>query len=164
MAEEDKEFLGYYQKFKDKIFTYFWYRVNFNRTIAEDLTSEVFIRALTNFDSFDQTRSFQSWIYKIAHNHLVNYYRIHNREVELECAKNLSQGLSQIIANLELERVLKEIERLESYYREVLLLRFVDGLNNQEIAEALGKDEGAVRTQISRALQVIQEKLKAHNP
>ena len=155
------EFIGYYDKFKDKIFTYLLYRVNFNRTIAEDLTSEIFIKAYSSWDSYDSARPFQSWIYRIAHNHLVNYYRTCNREVDLDCAQNIPSGFKEMMIGLELETVMAEIEQLEPYHRDVLLMRFVSGLENNEIAEILGKDEGAVRTQISRALQAIRERLEA---
>ena len=59
---------------------------------------------------------------------------------------------------MELEKLMQEINKLEPYYRDVLILRFVDGLDNKEIAELLGKDEGTVRTQISRAMQAVKNK------
>lgn len=155
-----KDFLGYYNEFKDKIFNYLWYRVNFNRALAEDLTSEVFIKALSSFDGFDRNRPFQAWIYKIARNHLINHYRTCNREVELEQAAHLPETLNKLDAALEVEKLMFEIEKLEPYHRDVLLMRFVDGLTNSEIAAVLEKEEGAVRTQISRALQIIKEKFK----
>jgi RNA polymerase sigma-70 factor (ECF subfamily) len=64
---------------------------------------------------------------------------------------------------LEIERILSEVEKMDEYHREVLLYRFADGLDNREIAEILSKDEGAVRTQISRALEVLRGKLKDEN-
>ena len=156
-----KDFLAYYNIFKDKIFTFFLYRVDFNRAVAEDLTADVFLKAFANFETFDQARSFQSWIYRIAHNHLCNHYRNGAREVQLELAGHLcTDFFEQSTAKLELEKVVDAIYGLEEYHREVLLLRFLDGLGNSEIAAVLGKDEGAVRTQISRALAVLKDKLK----
>jgi RNA polymerase sigma-70 factor, ECF subfamily len=162
MANPDKIFLKHYNQYKDKIFTFFLYRVNFNRAIAEDLTSEAFIKALENFDSFDENRSFQAWIYTIAGNHLKNYYRTCNREVDLEYAKDKTREFhNSLNASLELEAIMEKIHMLETYHKEVLLLRFVDGLSNTEIADVLEKDEGAVRVQVSRALGVLREKLEA---
>jgi RNA polymerase sigma factor (sigma-70 family) len=160
MAKINKIFLQNYAEYKDKIFAYFLYRVNFNRVIAEDLTSEVFLKALENFPDFDQTRPFQAWIYTIAANHLKNYYRICNREVSLEAADGKTEEIKDCLdAKLELERVMDAIMTLDDYYREVLLLRFVDGLGNAEIADLLDKEEGAVRAQISRALAALREKI-----
>jgi len=152
--------LRYYKEFKDKIFTYFLYRVNFNKDIAEDLTSEVFIKAFNSFNSFDTTRSFQAWIYTISRNHLFNHYRSANREIDLARAEKISYEFREKLeAELELKEVFKKIECLAPYYRDVLLLRFVDGLNNKEIAEVLEKEEGAIRTQISRALVELRKLL-----
>jgi RNA polymerase sigma-70 factor (ECF subfamily) len=160
MGNTDKNFLRYYKSFKDKIFTYFLYRVNFNHALAEDLTSDVFLKALKHFASFDPTRSFQSWIYTIARNHLLNYYRTVYREIDLAQAEQaISNFSSHLEASLELQRVIRKIQVLDPYHRDVLLLRFVDGLSNSEIAEVLDKEEGAIRTQISRALQALRKLL-----
>ncbi len=154
------DFLAYYNQYKDKIYTYFWYRVGFNQALAEDLTSEVFIKALKNFDSYDQGRPFQAWIYKIAQNHLINHYKTSNRETELiEAIETPRREKEAIETRLELERVMEYIHELNQYHREVLLLRFVDGLDNQEIAAVLNKEEGAVRTQISRALEELRKRI-----
>jgi RNA polymerase sigma-70 factor (ECF subfamily) len=161
MGNLDKVFLRYYKNYKDKIFTYFFYRVNFNHTLAEDLTSEVFLKAFKHFASFEQTRSFQAWIYTIARNHLLNHYRTVYREIDLAQAEQaVSNFSSQLEANLELERVIQKIQTLDPYHRDVLLLRFVDGLDNGEIAAVLEKEEGAVRTQISRALRILKKLLE----
>lgn len=161
MAVNNRLFLRYYDEYKDKIYTFFLYRVNFNREQAEDLTADVFLKAFRKFDTFERARSFQAWIYTIARNHLCNYYRSQKWEVEITKAQNIGvEFKSQWEASLELERVIKYIWRLEPYYKEVLLLRFVDGLTNSEIAQMLDKEQGAVRTQVSRALQVLREQLE----
>ncbi len=158
MEGQKENFVSYYDKFKDKIFVYFLYRVNFNRTIAEDLTSEVFLKALDHFDSFDQARSFQSWIFTIAHNHLVNHYRVAGRETELLADQYITHVDTQKVElNYELEQVLKTIYTMEKSDRDILLMRFVDDLSNSDIADLLGKEEGAIRTKISRTLAKLRE-------
>ncbi len=153
-------FLKYYQDYKDKIFNYFWYRVNFDRPLAEDLTAEIFLKALDNFSSFDQDRPFQPWIFTLARNRLINYYRQANREVPLENCKSLNfNEWPKIQAKIEVDRLIKKIKQLEPYHQEVLLLKYVDGLANNEIAQVLEKEEGAVRTQLSRALNQLRETL-----
>lgn len=151
-------FLENYLRFKDKIYNYFWYRVNFSESIAEDLTQEVFLKAFDKFDTFDQEKSFQAWIYAIAKNHLKNFYRVQGREVSLEGAAQLPvDTMSKIDAKMEWERILDKINSLPDKYREVLLLRHIDGLLNDEIADFLGLSEGVVRTRICRALKIIKE-------
>lgn len=161
MPKKDRtDFLAYYNRYKDKIYTYLWYRVGFNQALAEDLTSEVFIKALKNFESYDQDRPFQAWIYKIAQNHLINHYKTGYRETELLESVETPRREHETIENkLELERVMEHIQELDQYHREVLLLRFVDCLDNREIAAVLGKEEGAVRTQISRALEELRKRI-----
>jgi len=162
MAQQKQNFTDYYNQYKDKIFNYFWYRVNFNRALAEDLTADAFLKAFKSFNGFDHNRSFQSWMYAIAKNHLLNYYRTANRETDLlEVEKMGVNELAKIENRLELEQAFELINQLSEYHREVLLMRFSDGLDNREIAEILNKDEGAVRTQISRALEELRG--QAHN-
>ncbi len=161
MGVGQDSFISYYEKYKDKIYLYFLYRVNFNRDTAEDLTSEVFLKALKSFENFDHNRSFQAWIYAIAHNHLVNYYRTAKREVELtENIFSTKEDIKKIEVNYELDLVLKEINGLEDSDKEILLMRFVDELTNPEIADLLDKEEGAIRTKISRSLDKLRKKLE----
>ena len=156
-----KDFINYYKEYKDKIYNYFWYRVNFDQVRAEDLTSEVFLKALSNFEKFDPNGSFQAWIYTIAKNHFLNYCRVAYREISLDQAEQIKvDNIKKIEAGLEMEKVVSAIGELDDYYKEVLLLKFVDGLDNQEIAEMLDKEEGAIRTQLSRALAVLRSKIK----
>ncbi len=158
--KEDLEFIKFYNQYKDKIYNYFFYRVNFNVCLSEDLTSEVFLKAFDKFDTFDRKQSFQAWIYRISKNHLINYYRIAGRETDLEKVKNTQVDFVASIENsLEIERIINKIKKLDRSCRDVLLMRFVDQLSNKEIAEVLEKEEGTVRTQISRALKVLREDL-----
>ncbi len=159
MNKENRCFLRYYQQYRHKIYNYFWYRVNFNRSLAEDMTAEAFLRVIDKFDSFDQSRPFQPWLYAIARNLLLNYYRTANREVELTQAEQVSQDFfTKVNSHIDFTRVIILVRTLPEYYQEIILLKYVDELDNQEIAQVLGKNEGAIRTQLSRALKVLKEK------
>lgn len=160
MGRKSEYFTEYYNQYKNKIFVYFLYRVNFNNEVAEDLTSEVFLKALDAFDSFDEDRSFQSWIFTIAHNHLVNYYKRAQRETyELKDNQAVDSHEKMVSLRYELQVILEQINKMEENDKEVLLLRFVDNMNNTEIADLLGKSEGSIRTRISRALDKLRYKL-----
>ena len=157
----NRVFIKKYKKYKDKIYNYFWYRVNFNEEIAEDLCSEAFLRAFDKFDAFDVERKFQPWIYAIAKNCLLNYYRTLGREINLNFAKNIKfEEKARIEAKIEIEKIISLINTFDEYSKEMLLLKFVDQLTNAEIAQITERNEGAVRTQISRALVVLRKKLK----
>lgn len=161
MRKNEESFLRYYNQFKDKIYNYFLYRVGFDKSLAEDLSSEVFIKALKNFEVFDENQKFQSWIYMIAHNHLVNHYKVSNRVMPLDSAENLLLShKNEGEMRYEVSRVLKVIGLMEETDREILRLRFVDELSNQEIADVLEKEEGAIRTQLSRSLNKLRKILE----
>ena len=158
---QNKIFTKKYKKYKDKIYNYFWYRVNFNQEIAEDLCSEAFLRAFDKFDVFNLEKKFQPWIYAIAKNCLLNYYRTLGREINLDFAENIKfEEKARIEAKIEIDKIIGLINTFDKYSREVLLFKFADHLTNAEIARILKKDERAIRTQISRALVVLRKKIK----
>ncbi len=160
MKQNKDHFLPYYNQFKDKIYNYFLYRVGFDSLLAEDLTSEVFIKALKNFKDFDKNKKFQSWIYMIAHNHLINHYKTAKQLIPLDIMEEFLQYNDNSAAEkYDLEQTLKIINLMEEGDREILRLKLVDELSNSEIADLLIKEEGAVRTQISRSLNKLREKL-----
>ena len=160
MLKRKESFVFYYNQYKDKIFAYFLYRVGFDRKLAEDLTSEAFLKALKNFDNFDVAKPFQPWIFAISHNHLVNHYKLSKREVPIEGIEGLAKYAHlQVEEKYEMERVLNIICSMDEADKEILLLRFSQELTNSEIAEVLNKEEGAIRTQISRSLVKLREKL-----
>ena len=161
MPKKQESFVAYYNQFKDKIYAYFLYRVGFDIKVAEDLTSEAFLKALKKFDDFDTEKPFQPWIFAISHNHLVNHYKSAKREVPLEEIQNFVKCAGvKIEEKFELERVMGIINQMKEGDKEILLLRFAQGLTNMEIADVLDKEEGAVRTQISRSLSKLREVLK----
>lgn len=165
MAKNKASFIFYYNQFKNKIYAYFLYRVNFDKKLAEDLTSEVFLKALKSFAGFNGDKPFQPWIFTISRNHLINYYKSCKREVALETVENfLPYTDNSAVERYELEQVMRVINRMEAGDREILLLRYAQGLNNSEIAELLNKEEGAVRTQFSRSLAKLREILYNEKP
>ena len=165
MAQKDAdEFLTYYQKYKHKIFNYFWYRTGFKQELAEDLTSEVFIKALRKFSSFKKDLSFQAWIYQIAHNHLIDHFRKNKYDqVELEEAMHVPDqrvGNKNMEDKVFLQQVLDNIKSLPDYYQEILVLKYINHLETTEIANILEKEEGAVRTALHRGLKELRKTIE----
>lgn len=157
-----KDFVQYYEAHKKSVFTYLLYRVSFNRELAEDLTSDVFLKAFEHFDSFDALRPFKPWIFRIAHNHLVNYFMTKKAQtVALEDVAEISveAGLQKTTdESMLMEKVEKLVADLPDLQKELILLRYQNGLSHKEIAEIVGKEEGAIRTSVSRALDTIRQK------
>lgn len=156
------EFSKYYEETKDGIFNYILYRVGFNRYLAEDLTSDVFLKAWKAFESYDRARSFKTWIFTIAHNHLVNFYVSGKKAVlPLDEAIKITKENSatdQLSTKMDIERILKIVSELPESQREIVIMRYVNDLSNGEIARILGKEEGAVRTALSRSLAAVRDK------
>ena len=137
---------------------------------AEDLAQEAFVRAFRALASFDRSRKFSSWLFKIAHNLTIDHLRRRALDTEsLETPIGSDGGAGERtleskladVSTLAPDRQVEQgdlasaleraIASLRPEYREVILLRFVEGLAYQEIAEVLGVPLGTVKTNIHRA-------------
>lgn len=135
---------------------------------AEDLAQEAFVRAFRALASFDRSRKFSSWLFKIAHNLTIDHLRRRALDTEsLETPLGTDDGERTLESKLADEATLAPDRRVEQgdlaaaleravgalrpEYREVILLRFVEGLAYQEIAEVMGVPLGTVKTNIHRA-------------
>ena len=153
-------FLGYYNQFRDKIYTYFYYRVSFDRDTAEDLTAEVFLKAFEAFDTFDRERPFQPWIYRIAHNRLVNHYRDSKKHLSfddiIETSDMADDGLALFEQQMAADQLLSFLEKLSPQEKYIITLKYLDELSYAEMAEIIGKSEGALRVAVNRAKKKLE--------
>jgi len=160
-----KQFVAEYHKVKDKVFTYLMYRVSFNRDIAEDLLMEIILKAYENLPKYDPEKgSFKSWVFAIAHNELVNYWRGAKITQSLDEMEELGEkAYSRYMAdeetskNLENKKVWQILEFMSQGDKEIIMMRFMDDLNYDEISLIMGKEPGAIRTQLSRALDKFRD-------
>ena len=152
-----------YLKYRHKIYNYFWHRVGGNDSEAEDLTAECFLQLVKVWKRYDQEKSEQAWLYGIARNLLCHYYREYGREISIEMVENdLKVDDTSGSSRIDLAKAFSLIKELEPYHRDVLLMRYAEGLSNKEIAHVLEKSEGSVRTQISRATKILKDKLNQY--
>lgn len=160
------EFEQYYDQYKHKIYTYLYYRSGKNKERAEDLTSEVFLKALEKFHTYKPESSFQSWIYAVAHNHLVDFFR-KNKEahVDLEDVENLLESSidtkSLLRKRVATEQVVEMLDSLSDREREIVLLRYQQELPMRDIAEIVDEQETNVRVTIHRALAKLKKRYAA---
>jgi RNA polymerase sigma-70 factor, ECF subfamily len=137
-------------------------KVPFNE--AEDLTQEVFLKALRQLASLRDVAKFGGWLAAIARN-LANDY--HRRAVPeepiLDDATESDIRFPGAPVDLELsgERVLAVVKSLPDAYRETLILRLVEGMNGPEIAARTGLTAGSVRVNLHRGMQMLREKLQS---
>lgn len=159
------EFETYYDQFKHKIYAYLFYRSGRNKELAEDLTSEVFLKALEKFHTYKPGSSFQSWIYAIAHNHLVDHFRKDRPSVDLEDVENflVSEGdaKSMLMKRVAAEQVEEMLTFLSDDETEIILLRYQQDLPMKDIADIVNKEETTVRVTIHRALAKLKKRYAA---
>jgi RNA polymerase sigma-70 factor (ECF subfamily) len=150
-------FAEIYERYYQSIFNYIYYRVS-DPTIAEDLCSEVFLKAMEAIQSFTfQGVPFSAWLYRIAANLVIDHYRRQPPQpnVSLEDSRppvaedNPGVALEERFTHQELWRALR---KLTADQQQVIILKFVEGLSNSEVAQILGKTEGAVKSLQHRAL------------
>jgi RNA polymerase sigma-70 factor (ECF subfamily) len=136
-----------------------------NRAIAEELAQEIFVKAYRNLASFDRRRKFSSWLFKVAHNATIDHLRRRRLDtVPLDSPGDESGGVGDLLAGPEREgpesRALRSelagaleaaMAELRPEHREILLLRFREGLSYGELAEVLGLAMGTVKTHLHRA-------------
>lgn len=167
-AKKDvKSFAELYDKYYSQIFGYVLKRVA-NLEIAQDVTSETFLKALKNLWQFRwRNIPFSSWLYRIANNETVNYFRKQKKgwvplEKIAEPASVDNLQIELIEAQEELKKhqdflkAREKISKLPLKYQEVIVLRFFEKKQIKEIAEILGKKEGTVKSLLHRGLERLR--------
>ncbi len=156
-------FGGLYEAFYDNIYRYVMFKTG-DSLEAEDLTEEVFLRMLESIGSFKwQGYPFTSWLFRIAHNLVIDYYRKSGRQkkTSLDDAMRVvgTDGVD-IDRKLDVELSIKEVKDamggLTQLQQEVLSLRFAGGLSVAETAEAMGKKENAVKALQHAAIKKLR--------
>jgi RNA polymerase sigma-70 factor (ECF subfamily) len=151
-----------YMRYLDDIYQYIFYRVT-DEGRAEDLTERVFVSAWEAIERYQpRGYSFSSWLYRIAHNAVVDYYRTDRDEkpldaVTLTLADEALGPEETLIKKREVSRLLEAVAQLSEDRQRLIILRFVQGLSHAQVAEILGKSEGACRVIQHRALTALSE-------
>jgi len=130
---------------------------------AEDATEEVFLKAWKAIDSCKgKEQTFLSWLYKIAHNHIIDYFRSRQKYVAktMDYMSEVSNPESEAEQELEWQDLLEEISYLPDNQKQVIILKFTEGLDNREIGRFMGKSQGAIRVLQMRALTTLRRRLR----
>jgi RNA polymerase sigma-70 factor (ECF subfamily) len=161
-ARGDFEAFGQlYDIYLDRIYRYVLYQVK-DRMTAEDITEEVFIKAWKAIVSCKgKGQTFSSWIYRIAHNHTINSLRDVRKytSIEMENITEFNSPNLEFEMTQEQQELLDAVAELPENQGQVITLKFVEGLENREIAKIMGKSEGAIRILQLRALTTLRQKI-----
>lgn len=162
-------YIEYYNQYKDKIFSYFYYNLRNNRELAEDLTSDTFMKWYEKIDTYDNQYNFSTWIFTIARNKLIDYYRKEKVEVSIDNEENLEideflkyeqDFVKKIDTEFKMEDVYLALEKIPSSQKEFIIMKYLNEFSTQEIANMSGKTEANIRKIISRWLQKLSSILK----
>jgi len=140
----------------DRVYRHIYYRV-WNRTDAEDLTQQVFLKAWQAIDRYRKTGSpFIAWLLTISHNLVIDFYRTRKDRAYIEAETLASDSASSperaAEASLEQQRLWRAVLKLSGDEQQVVIMRFMEGFEFAEIASVLNKKEGNVRVILHRAL------------
>ncbi len=165
-AQLDRDFSDLYRVHLRDVYSYSYYRIG-NHHDAEDLTEQTFLQAYRHFERAQREangRPLRPWLIRIAHNLAANYYRDRSRkpQTNLEDAAVVSapHTTDELVQRREeLQEVLQGVSKLPDDRREALIMRFALGMDNREIARALGRSDGATKVLIHRAIKQLEEGL-----
>jgi len=154
-----------YDEYADALFRFCFFKVN-NRDKALDITQEVFMRFWDKIQGGEHVNNPRAFLYKVARNLIIDWYRKKKddsldalKEDGLEIADDSRTPMPMSTEEgAEIQRILAIIQGLDDGDRDVLIMRYVEGLPPKEIAEILGESANAVSVRINRAIKKVQEK------
>ncbi|MDD3006493.1 MAG: sigma-70 family RNA polymerase sigma factor [Candidatus Pacebacteria bacterium] len=173
MALENQDYFAYIvERYEKKLLSYVIRISGLSREDAEDVLQDTFVKIYINLNSFDNKLKFSSWVYRITHNEVINNYR--KKKARPEKAMDLDdEFLNNLASDMRTdghadiqylkENVEKVMEKMEPKYREVLVLRFWEDKDYNEISDILKKPMGTVATLLSRAKANFQKELESQN-
>jgi len=156
------------KRYETKLLNYILKISNISREDAEDILQEVFIKAYQNLNDFDLNYKFSNWIYSIAHNTTISVFR--KKKVRPQTVSWEDKDLNNILEStldaenisfqkITYKQIIKIMDRLPLNYKDVLILKFVEEKNYQEISDILHKPMGTIATLINRAKKSLKQGL-----
>lgn len=151
-------------RFKRKVF-HIAYKFTGRHDAAEDLTQEVFLKVFRSLDKFHRDADFSTWLSSVARNYCIDHYRASKREKEVVVEDLVAFDLAPASVGSNPHRALEDrdrrsflrsgLEALPEKLREAVVLRDLQGLSYQEMAERLDLPEGTVKSRINRGREEL---------
>lgn len=163
IRDKEKKLEALHETYYDRIARYIFVRVG-NQADAEDIACDVFLKALEALHSYKERGvPMQAWLFKIAHNLIVDHYRNSARRktvpIDNVVLKIESNTEEKMMLELEVARVIKALDKLTESQRKVIELRFFGELSSEEAGQVLNKRSGAVRELQSAAIKNLRNLL-----
>jgi RNA polymerase sigma-70 factor (ECF subfamily) len=156
-----------YDRYAARIYHYIYYQVG-DQDLAEDLTANVFLKILDAVKAEKAWQlSFAAWIYRIAHNVVVDHYRRNEHERTLPLNELIATTTDDPVAAVDRimssESIRRAMLRLTEEQQVVISLKFTEGMSNLEVARVMGKTEGAIKSLQYRALAALRRCLEGES-
>ena len=163
------------EKYEQKLLKYILRITNISYEEAENILQEIFIKVYTKINSYNSNYSFSSWIYRIAHNHTIDYYKKNIKKETIDIQwddENINfldllesdENIEKKVFSMELNKKIWEIiNSLDIKYKEILILKFLEEKNYREISDILKIPEWTVATLINRAKKQFKQKAEEQN-
>src|SRR6266508_4363964 len=163
-AGDPEAFAKLYDAYVERVTRYVYFRVSKNID-AEDVVSQVFLKAWENLDRYKMGSSpFIAWLYTIARNLVIDHYRTRKDTLPLEEAITLPSDMEmpdeEAQTHFDLQAMRDALQFLTSDQRQALILKYIAGLPNDSIAKIMNKQEGTIRGLQMRGLQTLAKYMK----
>lgn len=159
---QKSDFKHFYNKHFDRVYRFVFFRVKMNKDVAEDLTSEIFMKALEHFATYDPERSQTAWIMTIARNRVMNHWRdqkIHSDIDDVAFCLEGSDGVQDAQSRDDAEQVHRALQKLDKKDRELIEMKHLVGFRYKEMQEILGTKATTLRVETHRAMKKLKELL-----
>jgi RNA polymerase sigma-70 factor, ECF subfamily len=165
VSRDSNAFGELYDRFVERVYRYLYFRTG-SHPEAEDLTEQVFLKAWEAIGRYRwQGRPFVAWLYRLAHNSHIDHVRtqrpttsLTNDERPLELAS--PQAAVELARALDADLLSRALGELTVDQQQVIVMKFIDGLDNEQIAQSMDKREGAIRALQMRALSSLRRVLE----
>lgn len=162
---DQEAFAKLYDLLIDPVYRYVFYRVKDED--AEDIVETVFIKVWENIRKYKAGKgNFAAWVFRIAHNLVVDHYRAGSERAFEELDANFQDHKREHNPVRMTEKILDQktlkmaLKKLKRQYQDILIYKFIDDLSNEEVADLIGKSEGALRILQHRALKALRQVLE----
>jgi len=161
-----------YDRFVDRVYRYLYFRTG-RHAEAEDLTEQVFLKAWEAIGRYRwQGRPFLAWLYRLAHNVHIDHVRSTRPTTSLSTEHRTLEvpsttSMTEMARTLDADVIATALSQLTVEQQQVIVMKFIEGLDNEQIAQAMDRREGAIRALQMRALMSLRrvlEKLGEHGP
>jgi len=157
---QEKQFTEAFESLSDALFRHSFFRVS-NREVALDLVQETFMKTWNHISIGNEIENIKAFLYRVVNNLIIDYYR----KSKSSSLDNLldggfdpqGDGADSIVASSEISLIKKGLSFLPEKDREVIVMRYVDGLSLQEISRTLEESENAISVRLHRALKKAKE-------